>query len=163
MNAPDPRNATVEQLQPIMQSRLSKRLRSWSPEDVEDISQEAWAALFEALPSHDSSRGALEAFVSRVVDRTIIDSIRKRKIVRQIKTERVGSEDALPEFEIDNPINDMVLGEVIEGMTFDQLELLGVAFSCGGRAAEVAEELGITIKSATQRLSRLRKMIRDAA
>jgi hypothetical protein len=97
------------------------------------------------------------------VDRTIIDGIRKRKVVRQIKTERVGSQDALPVFDLDNPVDDLVLGEAIEAMTFDQLELLGVAFSCGGRAGVVATELGITIKSATQRLSRLRKLIREAA
>jgi RNA polymerase sigma factor (sigma-70 family) len=55
-----------------------------SPQDVDDLAQEAFAKIFRVLPKFDSSKSSLPTFLSRVAVSAVIDYLRHGGALRRV-------------------------------------------------------------------------------
>lgn len=155
---------TLLKLVPLVKMRIGHRLGNWPIGHREDVEQDCLVKLLRVV--NDSARLArivtLEAFSQRVVDNAINDAIkdhaRQRRMV--LLDDELDQEDAMGVE--DDPADASIDHEIAAGamLTKKQRRLFELRRTLGSTAA-VAEALDISTQTASERLSRLFRALRQ--
>ncbi|MBP0968900.1 MAG: sigma-70 family RNA polymerase sigma factor [Oscillospiraceae bacterium] len=141
--------------------------------DRDDLRQEAFVALFSAIESYDSSKGALfSTYAITCINNRLADAVRKASSGKnRVLNESVplsDEEDQVSVISEESPEETAIVREeymqILEKMDtilsdFER-EVL-VMYSCGYKYAEIAERKNTTAKAVSNAIQRARKKLRQ--
>lgn len=141
-----------------VRSAAAVRLAAASPADREDLEQEAFAAVWQALQHYDPSRSSLRTFVEKVVANRLVSLIRAPRWkfkIEPLKQHQVVGLDGIPaaEFRIDF--------ERIAASLPDTDRRLA-AFLTDHSPTEASRALGIPRSTVYERIRHIRAAFADA-
>ena len=135
--------------------------RCTSPDEVEELTQEAFVLAFEKLAEYDPARGSfpgwLKGFARNLVLQRIEANARKAAktpVLRRILAERA-EERARTDVDVAS-----ALRHCMGKLPADERRFLDLRYERGLRAREIGGELGRTVSWVTTRLQRVRDALR---
>ena len=134
-------------------ARLTK-----SAHDAEDITQDVFVGLPEALHGYDGT-GDLGAWIRRIANRTALLYLRRNR--RQAKWERRAARDRFPAAAPDEVETRIALERALDRMPEHWRIVYTLKEIEGFSHDEIAAELGISPSSSSVRLHRARRFLRD--
>ena len=165
---PDPMQSSETAL---LISRYSRVIRikaaklHTSDTDPEDLCQEGYLALFDAVRAYDGTKGLFSAFAGRCIENRMKNAVLKGRgklekdedfDVTLIADESAAAEDYVITKENDDEIVEMLLSHLTE-KEYNVLKL----YIDGYSYKQIAEKMDISVKSADNALSRARKKLRE--
>jgi RNA polymerase sigma factor (sigma-70 family) len=151
------------QLATALQPRLSSMARYYARRgnlDYEDLLQEAWCAVYEALPETKLHIGAPEHFLLRRARWAVLDylkwSLRRQMDPLEEDYQEAGAASAAPEIDLR-----VTLGDVAAGLTPVQRQVLELLIE-GDNCTSAAGKLGCTTANVSYHLGHVRRAVGKA-
>jgi RNA polymerase sigma-70 factor (ECF subfamily) len=137
-----------------------------SPEDVEDVAQEAFLHAFEGLPGFRTG-AAFGPWIARIATRVSYDRLRQKQRVREVAWEDISPAEQRAARDVAagaDPVHRGAVRDLLEramaSLAPKDRQVLILADGLGFRAAEVAGAVGCSSLAARIRLHRARRAIR---
>lgn len=124
-------------------------------DDADDLAQEAWLALLEALPQLDLSIGQPEQYLIARARWKMLDSI-KREHIRKCVSLDDSLADAICPAASDNPLESACVSEFAIGLQPTQRAILGCLLS-GLTWRETGERLGCASANVAYHVKKIRR------
>ncbi|MCJ7828001.1 sigma-70 family RNA polymerase sigma factor [Patescibacteria group bacterium] len=145
--------------QPLVLNFL--RQRGLEEELVEEISQEAFISVFEALPFYNG-RAKLSTWICAIVKHELVDYYRKKKIKTVLfsvfpRLEGLASRSLGPEMEFEKKELVRKVKKALSLLTEGYERVLRLKYIEGLSVREIASQLNLTQKTVESRLTRARK------
>ncbi len=141
--------------------RLAYRL-SGNVQDAEDLTQETFIRVFRSLDRYRP--GTFEGWLHRITTNLFLDQVRHRSVVRMEAlpedTERVGSNSAGPAALMDDKLLHPDLQRALDTLSPDYRVAVVLCDIEGLRYEEIADLLGVKIRTVRSRIHRGRAQLR---
>lgn len=129
-----------------------------SKENTEDILQNAFTKVFKYLPSFNSNKGSLQAWVRRICISSAIDFIKKQNVKFE-NLEDLNADLQIEDLNLQYYDVDYILQMVAE-LNYKQRTIFNLYVIEGYSHKEIAQLLGIKEHSSKVELSRAKKQLR---
>ena len=167
---PDPMQSSetallISRYSRVIRIKAAKLHTHTADTDSEDLCQEGYLALFDAVRAFDNSKGAFSAFAGKCIENRMKNAVLKGRgklekdedfDVTLIADESAAAEDYIITKENDDEIVEMLLSHLTE-REYNVLKL----YIDGYSYKQIAGKMDISVKSADNALSRARKKLRE--
>lgn len=134
------------------------------PQEAEECLAQVWFRLWEALPTYDEEKGSLATWLTALCRHAAIDQ--RRKLQRRNSHEAEldpGAEDPAmgPEEALFRREASARLRKTMEGLRKEDLELFRRKYDQKQSTAQIAQELGMSVRAVEGRLRRIRRRLKS--